>query len=70
MEVDIEGLTRDPDLGWTDATDTNPATQAHRKFRLHGEVAPRNLGRRGLQDLGWDVTPPGRPTPPTLVMYN
>ncbi len=67
IEVDIEGLTRDPDLSYTDAADPNPETRRYRKFRLHGEAAPRNLGRRGLQDLGWDVTPPARPAAPTLV---
>ncbi|MGI0148934.1 MAG: hypothetical protein ACREDF_05325, partial [Thermoplasmata archaeon] len=53
IQVDVEGLTRDPDLGWEDPGDTNPATRPYRKFHLRGTLTPRNLGRRGLPDVEW-----------------
>lgn len=66
IEIDLTGLTRDPDLGWQDTTDTNPATRSYRKFQLRGNVAPRNLGMKGIRDIMADVTPPGKPGAPTL----
>lgn len=51
IEVDLIGLTRDPDPNWRDAQDPNPATRAFRKFRLRGDVTPRNLGVTGVPDL-------------------
>jgi hypothetical protein len=51
IEIDLVGLTRDPDPTWLDPQDTNPATRAFRKFRLRGEVTPRNLGLTGVPDL-------------------
>jgi hypothetical protein len=51
IEVDLVGLTRDPDLGWRDPRDSDPATRAHRKFELRGDVTLRNGGMVGLQDL-------------------
>jgi hypothetical protein len=50
VEVDLIGLTRDPDLGWADRSDTNATTQAHRKFRLTGDATPRNKGLIGVLD--------------------
>jgi hypothetical protein len=67
IEIQLEGLTRDPDLGWEDRTDANPSTRSYRKFHLRGDVTPRNIGRKGLQDLGWDVTPPSKPGAPEIV---
>ncbi len=78
IDVALKGLTHDPDLTWADPNDTNPATRSHRKFLLSGAVTPRNLGKKGMQDLGpgvgggrtlgWDTTPPQKPGPPTLVV--
>lgn len=67
VNVSLEGLTRDPDATWTDATDTNAATQRFRKFTLSGDVTPRNLGLKGIRDLMADVTPPAKPGTPTLT---
>lgn len=50
ITVELSGLTRDPDPGWEDAADPDPRTRAYRKFRLAGDVAPRNLGLKGLPD--------------------
>ncbi len=66
VTVSLVGLTRDPDLGWSDATDTNPNTRAYRKFELTGDVTPRNLGMKGIKDLMADVVPPSAPGAPTL----
>jgi prepilin-type N-terminal cleavage/methylation domain-containing protein len=66
VNVALEGLTRDPDLQWLDATDTDPDTRRFRKFELSGDVTPRNLGLKGIRDLAADVTPPGQPGAPTL----
>ena len=57
--IELEGMTREPDLGWRDPDDTNAATQAHRKFRLEADVSPRNLGMKGIRDLASDFVPPG-----------
>ncbi len=51
IQVDVVGLTRDPDLDFRDLSDTSPATRMYRKFGLTGEVTPRNLGRAGIRDL-------------------
>jgi hypothetical protein len=51
IELDLVGLTRDPDLGWRDPNDSDPATRAHRKFELKGDITLRNGGMVGLQDL-------------------
>ena len=50
ITVDLAGLTRDPDPGWVDVGDPDPRTRSYRKFRLAGDVAPRNLGLKGLPD--------------------
>jgi len=60
VEVELEGVTRQPDLLWTDPTDATPATQNKRKFDLDASVTPRNLGRKGIQDI--DLQPPSTPT--------
>jgi hypothetical protein len=36
---------------WVDGQDSNPVTQAHRKFQLRGEIRPRNMGMVGVADL-------------------
>ncbi|TDI31054.1 MAG: prepilin-type N-terminal cleavage/methylation domain-containing protein, partial [Acidobacteria bacterium] len=60
VEVELEGVAPNPDMLWTDPTDANPATQNRRKFNLEGSATPRNLGRKGIQDL--DLVPPSTPT--------
>ena len=67
VEIRLEGLTREPDLNWTDPTDVNVATRRHRKFELTADVTPRNLGLKGIQDLNSDLLPPEKPATPTLV---
>jgi len=65
--VEVVGLTRDPDLQWTDAGDPYPATRKFRKFALSSDVQPRNIGMVGVKDLEADVTPPSKPATPSLV---
>jgi len=65
--IEVVGLTRDPDLDWFDANDTNPNTRRYQKFPLNGDVTPRNLGMVGIQDLAADITPPSKPGTPTLI---
>jgi type II secretory pathway pseudopilin PulG len=50
VHVDLEGLVRDPDPHWRDPHDPDPLTRRYRKFRLAGDVAPRNLGLAGSRD--------------------
>ncbi len=66
ITVDLVGLTREPDLGWVDTTDTNATTRAFRKFELTGDVSPRNLGMKGVRDVMSDLVPPSKPGAPTL----
>lgn len=64
--VELEALTRDPDLRWTDTSDPDPSTRSYRKFRLAGDVTPRNLGLRGIKDFRSDTVPPSPPAAPQL----
>jgi prepilin-type N-terminal cleavage/methylation domain-containing protein len=66
VEIELEGLTREPDLSYTDPEDPNAATRSLRKFSLTADVTPRNLGLKGIQDLNSDLVPPGKPATPTL----
>ncbi len=66
VEVDLVGLTREPDLGWADASDTNPTTRAYRKFQLKGDITPRNLGMAGIKDISAGGAPPSKPATPSL----
>ncbi|MBZ5639015.1 MAG: prepilin-type N-terminal cleavage/methylation domain-containing protein [Acidobacteriia bacterium] len=66
VTLDLVGLTREPDVGWTDTTDTHASTRAYRKFDLTSDVAPRNLGMKGVRDIMSDVVPPSKPGAPTL----
>ena len=65
--IAIEGMTRDPDPLWVDATDTDPDTRRYRKFDLAADVTPRNFGLVGVRDLSMDLVPPSQPDAPTLV---
>jgi prepilin-type N-terminal cleavage/methylation domain-containing protein len=60
VEIDLEGMTPDPDPEWTDPADTDASTQHHRKFGLTATVTPRNIGKKGIPDL--DLQPPSTPT--------
>lgn len=60
IQVRVVGMTRDPDLAYTDPTDANPLSQNYRKFELSGDVTPRNLGMVGVPDL--DLQDPNTPT--------
>lgn len=51
IELDLVGLTRDPDMIWIDRLDSNPVTQSRRKFQLRGEITPRDMGMVGVADL-------------------
>jgi hypothetical protein len=51
IEVDLEGLTRDPDPMWVDPGDSDAETRSYKKFSLKGDFMPRNLGKTGLIDL-------------------
>jgi len=64
ISVNLVGMTRDPDINYSDATDANAATQNYRKFDLSSDVNPENLGKSGIKDV--DITPP--PTPTNIVL--
>lgn len=51
IELDLVGLTPAPDMRWIDPLDSDPDTQAFRKFRLRGDVTPRNRNLIGYVDL-------------------
>ena len=61
-------MTPDPDLTWVDSADPYAATAKHRKFTLAGDITPRNIGMVGIQDIATDVSPPGAPSTPGLVV--
>lgn len=65
VHISLVGMTRQQDLNYFDPADT--AAPHHRKFELKGDVTPRNMRFRGIQDLNADVTPPTKPARPTLV---
>jgi prepilin-type N-terminal cleavage/methylation domain-containing protein len=65
VHVSLVGMTRQQDLNYLDPSD--PASAHHRKFELKGDVTPRNMRFKGIQDLNADVTPPTKPATPTLV---
>src|SRR5262245_51088842 len=63
--VSLVGMTRDQDLDFNDTTD--PASRRFRKFELKGDITPRNMRMKGLQDLNSDVIPPNNPSTPSLL---
>ncbi len=65
FNVSLIGMTKDPDLTYTDATDA--AAPKYRKFELRGDVVPRNMRMKGVQDLNTASAPPTKPATPTLV---
>jgi prepilin-type N-terminal cleavage/methylation domain-containing protein len=64
ISVSVVGMTRDEDMDYTDASDAS-ATTHFRKFDLHSDVNPENLGKTGVKDI--DITPPPPPTNVALV---
>ncbi|MBI4161946.1 MAG: prepilin-type N-terminal cleavage/methylation domain-containing protein, partial [Acidobacteria bacterium] len=64
IEVDLVGLTPDPDLDFVDGTDAIAATRNYRKFRLTTDVVSQNLGLVGMPDLV--LTAPRTPQNVTL----
>jgi len=64
--LELEALTRDPDLHWSDPSDPDPRTRSYRKFRLAADVTPRNLGLRGIKDFQSDTVAPSAPAAPQL----
>ena len=65
FNVSLIGMTKDPDMNYTDPTDS--AAPKYRKFELRGDVVPRNMRMKGAQDLLSDSVPPGKPATPTLL---
>jgi prepilin-type N-terminal cleavage/methylation domain-containing protein len=65
VHVSLVGMTRQQDPNYFDPLD--PAAPHYRKFELKGDVTPRNMRFKGIQDLNADVTPPTKPATPTLV---
>lgn len=67
----LVGMTRDPDMNYVDPTEAAqspaPSDIHHRKFTLEGDITPRNMRMKGIQDLNADVTPPSKPATPVLV---
>jgi type II secretory pathway pseudopilin PulG len=60
ITVEIEGMTPNNDVRWTDPADTDADTQHRRKFNLISDVQARNLGMVGAPDV--DNVPPSIPT--------
>jgi len=65
VNVSLVGMTRQQDLSYNDATDS--AAPTHRKFELAGDITPRNMRLKGIQDINGDITPPGKPATPALT---
>jgi hypothetical protein len=65
FNVSLIGLTRDPDINYNDTAD--PAAAKYRKFELRGDVVPRNMRMKGLQDLNASAATPSKPATPSLV---
>jgi hypothetical protein len=65
VNVSLVGMTRQQDLSYNDASDA--AAPSYRKFELKGDVTPRNIRHKGIQDFNADVTPPTKPATPTLT---
>jgi len=63
--ISLVGMTRDRDINYNDTSD--PASRQYRKFELKGDITPRNMRMKGMQDLNSDVIPPNTPSTPTLV---
>ncbi len=65
FNVSLIGMTRDPDMNYNDPVDT--VARTYRKFELRGDVVPRNMRMKGIQDLNADSVPPTKPATPTLI---
>jgi prepilin-type N-terminal cleavage/methylation domain-containing protein len=65
VHVSLVGMTRQPDPSYVDPSD--PVAPNFRKFELKGDVTPRNMRFKGIQDLNADVTPPSKPATPSLI---
>jgi len=65
FNLSLIGMTQDPDMNYVDASD--PAARKYRKFELRGDVIPRNMQMKGVQDLNTSSLPPSKPGTPTLV---
>jgi prepilin-type N-terminal cleavage/methylation domain-containing protein len=63
--VSLIGMTRDQDINFNDTAD--PSSRRYRKFELKGDITPRNMRMKGMQDLNSDVIPPNTPATPSLV---
>jgi Tfp pilus assembly protein PilW len=63
--VSLIGMTRDQDINFNDASD--PASRTYRKFELKGDITPRNMRMKGMQDLNSDLIPPSAPATPSLL---
>jgi len=67
--VEIEGLTRDSHVRWSDPNDPVPGPDGrgeYRKYTLSSDSTPPNLGMFGIRDLDAVSSPPSTPPPPTL----
>jgi prepilin-type N-terminal cleavage/methylation domain-containing protein len=63
--LSLVGMTRQQDFDYVDASDA--LAPRHRKFELKGDITPRNMRLKGIQDLHTDVTPPTKPATPALI---
>ena len=68
VNVRLIGMTNGPDPNYADPTETSSAPDYHyRKFTLEGDIIPRNLRLKGIQDLDATTAPPSKPATPSLV---
>ena len=50
IELELTGVTHDPQPGWADRSDPDPHTRQFHKFALASDIRPRNLGLVGIPD--------------------
>ncbi|HEX4824899.1 MAG TPA: fibronectin type III domain-containing protein [Candidatus Polarisedimenticolaceae bacterium] len=65
FNVSLIGMTKDKDINYNDTSD--PASAQYRKFELRGDVVPRNMRMKGIQDINASTATPSKPATPTVL---